>query len=274
MPDGYGNLCLMERDEHIARITFNRQEKRNAMSAELTAEIRAALRASWDCTVVTISGGDGPAFCAGADLSAQERNLTDEPKKWTRTYEDFTETWEQTNYLMWQHPGVTIASVNGYCLAGGGSILASCDLAISSNQATYGITEMGFGIFPALVVPLLSKSMAKKHLAELMFTVERIDAQDAYRMGLVNWVVPHAELKDKTEILAQRIATLDPVRVESAKRTLNMLEHMDWTTGARFGGTLGSAGKNITDAAANRTAFLAKQGAGLGQGAAAKTGIF
>jgi trans-feruloyl-CoA hydratase/vanillin synthase len=272
MPDGYGNLCLMDRDEHIARITFNRQEKRNAMSAELTAEIRAALRASWDCTVVTISGGDGPAFCAGADLSAQERR--EENPKWTRTYEDFTETWEQTNYLMWQHPGVVIASVNGYCLAGGGSILASCDLAISSDRATYGITEMGFGLFPALVVPLLSKLMNKKHLAELMFTVERIDAQEAHRMGLVNWVVPHDELKDKTEQLAQRIATLDPVRVESAKRTLNMLEHMDWTTAARFGGTLGAAKPNITDASANRTRFLAGQGAGMGQGANAKTGIF
>ena len=273
MPDGYGNLCLMERDGRIAHITFNRQDKRNAMSAELTAEIRAALRACWDASVVTISGGDGPAFCAGADLSAQEREKNAKTE-WTRTYHDFTETWEQTNYLIWQHPGVVVASVNGYCLAGGNSILASCDLAIASDQATFGLTEMGFGIFPALVVPLLSKVIQKKHLAELMFTAERIGADDAHRMGMVNWVVPHAELKEKTEVLAQRLATLDPVRIESAKRTLNILEHLDWTTAARFGPTLGSAGANITDATANRTAFLGRQGAGLGQGANAQLGVF
>lgn len=271
MAEGYGELCLMERDEHIARITFNRQEKRNAMSSALTAEIRAALRASWDCTVVTISGGDGPAFCAGADLSQQ--GARDPDPEWTRTYEDFTETWEQTNYLMWQHPAVVIASVNGYCLAGGGSILASCDLAISSDRAEYGITEMGFGAFPGLVVPLLSRIMMKKHLAELLFTVERIDAQEARRMGMVNWVVPHEELVEKTEGLAQRIAQLDPVRVENAKQALNTLEHLDWTTASRYGGRIGGAGTNITDASANRAKFLAHEGAGLGQGTGAKGAI-
>jgi enoyl-CoA hydratase/carnithine racemase len=267
MPDGYGNLCLMERDEHIARITFNRQEKRNAMGAELTKEIRAALRAAWDCTVVTLTGGDGPAFCAGADLSAQGQPQVE--KAWTRTYEDYTETWEKTNYLMWEHPAVCIASVNGYCLAGGGSILSSCDLAISSDRAEYGITEMGFGAFPGLVLPLFTKVMLKKHCAQLLFTAERISAEEAHRMGMVNWVVPHEQLKEKTERLAQRIAALDPVRVEHAKRALNMMEHFDWTTASHFGGTIGGAGRNITNASENRARFLAKQGAGLGQGVGA-----
>jgi enoyl-CoA hydratase/carnithine racemase len=260
----------MERDEHIARITFNRQEKRNAMSTELTREIRAALRAAWDCTVVTISGGDGPAFCAGADLSAQVRNMQQtEPPPWTRKYEDYTESWERTFLLMWEHPAVVIASVNGYCLAGGGSILSCCDLAIASDRAQFGITEMGFGSFGGFVTPLISKTVRKKHIAQLNLTAERIDAETAHRFGMINWIVPHEQLKEKTERLAQRIGSLDPVRVEHAKRALNMMDHFDWTTASHFGGTIGGAGRNITNASENRARFLAKQGAGLGQGVGA-----
>src|SRR5713101_3062059 len=101
MAEGYGNLLLMEKSDRIARITFNRQEKRNAMSSALQAEFRAALRDSWDCTVVTITGGDGPAFCAGIDLG--EARNRDPNAEWKRTYDEFAGTWERTNYMIWEH---------------------------------------------------------------------------------------------------------------------------------------------------------------------------
>lgn len=261
MTNGYGTLLSMEKSDAIARITFNRQEKRNAMNSAMMAEFRAALRDCWGCTVVTISGGDGPGFCSGIDLS--EANTAGTGRE--RRYEDFMGTWERTNYLIWEHPAVCIASVNGYALAGGLSLVCSCDLAVASEKAQFGMPEMGFGTFPGLVAPLASKVVLKKHLAELVLTVERIDAQTALRMGLVNYVVPHDELKTKTEELAQRIAQLDPVRIEQAKRAVNLLPQLDWTAASRFGGTIGSAGRNATDIRENLDRFLAGQ-PGPGQG--------
>jgi len=268
---GYGNLLLMEKSgDGIARITFNRQEKRNAMSSALQAEFRAALRDSWDCKVVTITGGDGPAFCAGVDLAEGRERREREgpgPREWHRSYEESMGTWERTNYMIWEHPACCIASVNGFAIAGGMSVVCSCDLAIASERAEFGMTEMGFGTFPGLVAPLTSKIVNKKHLAQFVYTVQRQDAQTALRMGLVNWVVPHEQLKEKTEELAQRVNQLDPVRIENAKKAINLLPQLDWTAASRHGGTIGSSGANITDISANRDRFLAGQG-GMGQGTA------
>lgn len=261
MTSDYGTLVSMEKGDGIARVTFNRQEKRNAINSAMMAEFRAALHACWDCTVVTISGGDGPGFCSGIDLSESRAA----PAGWERTYEDFMGAWERTNYLIWEHPAVCIASVNGYALAGGLSLVCSCDLAVASERAQFGMTEMGFGAFPGLAAPLASKVVLKKHLAELVFTVERIDAPTALRMGLVNYVVPHEELPARTDELARRIAQLDPVRVEQAKRAVNFLPQLDWTAASRFGGTIGGAGRNVTDMRSNVDRFLAGQ-PGLGQG--------
>ncbi|MBI4214027.1 MAG: enoyl-CoA hydratase/isomerase family protein [Chloroflexi bacterium] len=152
--NGYGSLLLMEKNARIARITFNRQDKRNAMNSAMMAEFRVALRDSWDYSVVTISGGDGRGFCSGIDLS-EGRSANAERQ---RNYEDFMGTWERTNYLIWEHPAVCIASVNGYALAGGLSLVCSCDLTVASEKAQFGMPEMGFGTFPGLVAPLNQKN--------------------------------------------------------------------------------------------------------------------
>lgn len=262
MKSGYGNLVLMEKGDGIARITLNRQEKRNAFTRGMIDEILAALRGSWECSVVTISGGDGPGFCSGIDMGEAR------PPEHERNYNDFRDSWAQMLYLIWEHPAVCVASVNGFALAGGLALVNTCDLAVASEKAQFGMPEMGFG-FPGLSAPMAAKLIHKKHLAQLVFTVERINAETAFRMGLVNYVVPHDQLAAKTEEVARRIAQIDSARLEQAKKTVNLLPELDWTTAHRFGGTIGSAVRNATGAEDSRSGFLEGR-RGLGQGAEAQ----
>src|SRR4051812_27714324 len=107
--NGYGTLLLVEKADGIARLTLNRQEKRNALSSALQAELRAALADTWDCHVLTITGGDGPAFCAGVDL-AEERARRESGEPGSRAYAQAADTWAATCNLFTTHPAVCIAS--------------------------------------------------------------------------------------------------------------------------------------------------------------------
>lgn len=255
----------MEKHEGVARITLNRQEKRNAMSSALQAEFRAALTDSWDCHVLVISGGDGPAFCAGVDLS-ESRDRAARGEAAPRVYANAPDTWGATCEFIVRHPAVCIASVNGIAIGGGVSMVNSCDLAIASDRAEFVMTEMGFDTFPGLVAPLTNKMIAKKNLAWMVFTVNRVKAEQALQWGLVNKVVPHADLKAETDALVERVATLDPIAIDWAKRALNELPTMDWSTASHYGGLIGTqirASGGGQRGALDR--FLAHQ-PGLGQG--------
>ena len=260
--EGYGTLVLLEKIDKIGRITLNRPEKRNAMSSAMQAEFRAALNASKDCTVVTIYGGDGPSFCSGIDLAENRNRDPNQPRP--RNYSVSTTDWAATCKMIADHPAVCIASVNGYALGGGTSIIHCCDLAIASDKAELGTPEMGFGTFPGLAAPLLAKRVLPKHLNQIVFMVQRLSAQDALRMGIVNWVVPHESLVEETEKLAQRMAQLDPVLVDWSKRGIQILEHVSWEL-APYVGTYVNATARAQGAQSTTPGILTGQ-PGLGQG--------
>jgi len=262
---GYGDLCLMEKPlPGLAEITLNRPEKRNAMSSALQAELRAALLDSWDCHVVTIIGS-GPAFCAGVDLKeGQERRERGEGP--TRSYANDPTSWGETNMYVTRHPAVCVALVNGFAIAGGMSLVHSCDLAIASEKAEFGMTEMGFGSFPALVAPLTSKRVLDKHMRWMVFTVQRQNAQRAYEMGIVNMVVPHDDLATEGRKLAERMLNLDPHVVDWAKKCLNHLPSVPWEMAGYFGGLTGQvARQGRTTGQDSLNNFLTGK-PGLGQG--------
>ena len=259
---GYGKLVLLEKSGKIGRITFNRPEKRNAMSSAMQAEFRAALEASKDCTVVTIYGGDGPSFCSGVDLAESRNQDPNEPKP--RSYSHSTTDWAATCKMIADHPAICIASVNGYALGGGTSIIHCCDLAIASEKAELGTPEMGFNTFPGLAAPLLAKRVLPKHLNEIVFMVKRLNASDALRMGIVNWVVPHESLVEETEKLAQRMSVLDPVVVDWSKRGIQMLEHVSWELAPYVGSFVNSQARS--QGAVPGTPGILSHQPGLGQG--------
>jgi enoyl-CoA hydratase len=214
---------LLEQDlGPVRRLTLNRPHRLNALSQELVRSLSGALaRAANDDGVrVVILAASGRAFCAGYDLKEEaehekERGPLDVAGWQKALAEDVGRMLE-----IFDHPKPVIAQVQGYCLAGGCDLMMMCDLAIAADDALFGEPEIRFGSgVVTMVMPWLIGARAAK---ELLFTGEdRIDAQEAKRIGLVNRVVPPDELESATLALAKEIAILDPVAVAMTKRSIN-----------------------------------------------------
>jgi len=231
---GYGQLILMEKHDGIGVITFNRPEKRNAMSSAAQAELRAALADSAeDCKVLILTGA-GVAFCSGVDLSEGQNR----PPRRNHAYG--SNSWFETNEALKQHPAVCIAAVNGYALGGGLTMVNNCDLAIASERAEFGMPEMSFNTFPGLAGPATIRRVLTKHAAYMILTARRVDAATAERWGIVNSVVPHDGLLEEAEKLARHMAQFDASALDWAKKGYRDLDLMPWSEALVYGGYIGT----------------------------------
>ena len=207
-------LVLRHDDEGVTTLTMNRPQARNALSqGMLRALLDAFIEVSTDETVrVIILAGAGPGFCAGHDLKeikAQNysRNYTEQ------LFADCAELMQTIIRL----PKPVIAQVHGIATAAGAQLVASCDLAISSQEARYATPGVNIGLFCSTPMVALSRNLSNKHAMQMLLTGDLIDAQNAYRMGLVNEVVDAEELGTKTMELAQKIASKSPLTVAIGK---------------------------------------------------------
>lgn len=196
------DLVLYHSRACAARITLNRPGKLNALSAGMVDELEAALhRAVADDEVkVIVVTGAGRAFCAGYDLSEE---ASDQPANADEWHAVLARDVEVTMEL-WRCPKPTIAAVRGWCIAGGCELAMACDLIVAADDARFGEPEIRYGSGPVtLLMPFL---IGQKKTNELLFTGDAIDAQEAYRIGLVNRVVPLDRLEDAVAELAAKIA--------------------------------------------------------------------
>ena len=207
-------LVLRHDDEGVTTLTMNRPQARNALSqGMLRALLDAFIEVSTDEAVrVVILAGTGPGFCAGHDLKeikAQNysRNYTEQ------LFADCAELMQTIIRL----PKPVIAQVHGIATAAGSQLVASCDLAISSEEARYATPGVNIGLFCSTPMVALSRNLSNKHAMQMLLTGDLIDAQNAYRMGLVNEVVDAEELGTKTMELAQKIASKSPLTVAIGK---------------------------------------------------------
>ena len=207
-------LVLRHDDEGVTTLTMNRPQARNALSqGMLRALLDAFIEVSADEAVrVVILAGTGPGFCAGHDLKeikAQNysRNYTEQ------LFADCAELMQTIIRL----PKPVIAQVHGIATAAGSQLVASCDLAISSEEARYATPGVNIGLFCSTPMVALSRNLSNKHAMQMLLTGDLIDAQNAYRMGLVNEVVDAEELGTKTMELAQKIASKSPLTVAIGK---------------------------------------------------------
>ena len=232
---GYGQLILLEkRDGGIGIITFNRPEKRNAMSIAAQAEFRAALDdCREDCKVLILTGA-GVAFSSGVDLSEGQSRQSQ------RNFAYGSNSWFETNEVVKEHPAVCIAAVNGYALGGGLTLVHNCDLAIASERAEFGMPEMSFNTFPGLAGPATVRRILPKHAAYMILTSRRIDAATAERWGIVNSVVPHDQLLIEAENLARHVAQFDASALDWARKGYRDLDLMPWSEALVYGGYIGS----------------------------------
>lgn len=211
---------LYERQGHIATLTLNRPEQRNAFTDTMITEWAEALHEARrdDRVRVVVVTGAGQAFCAGGDLNSimkwQDADpITRKNHLWKGVY--------RVPFALEELDKPVIAAVNGAAVGAGCDMALMCDMRIASDKAVFAETYLLVGLVPgdggAYYLPRLV-GIAKA--CEMLFTGERITAEEALRIGLVNRVVPHDELMPRTYELAEKIAKLPPVTVQLTKRLL------------------------------------------------------
>jgi feruloyl-CoA hydratase/lyase len=219
----------VEIDEGIAWVELNRPEKRNAMNPTLNAEmveVLTALDADDDCGVVVLTGV-GDSWSAGMDLREYFREVDGQPAHVQRRVRRDAAYWQWRLLRTYAKP--TIAMVNGWCFGGAFTPLVACDLAIAADEATFGLSEINWGIPPGSVVSkaLYSTVGARAGLLYVM-TGRTFDGRQAAAMGLVNASVPLSELRGEVESLARELLAKNPVALRGAKLGYKHCEAMSW----------------------------------------------
>ena len=222
--NSYENI-IYEKKSPIAYVTLNRPEKLNALSQDLQLEVRDALEdAGWNDNEirVIVMKGAGRGFSSGFDISAGGSTDAVQVRARMLKGKGFSATtwWD----VFWNNPKPLIAQVHGFCIAGGCATATFCDLRICSEDALFGAPEIRTGgpYIPAVWPWIIGMTKAR----ELLYTGNLIDAQEAYRLGLVNKVVPQDRLEEEVDKLALTIAKLPVATVEYNKRLINMAYEM------------------------------------------------
>ena len=207
----------------IAYLTVDRVNALNALNSQVLTDLDAALDQIDLDTVrcLIVRGAGDKAFVAGADIS-QMKDLNPEQG------ENFSEQGNNVMRKLCNLPIPTIAAVDGYALGGGCELAMACDIRICSDKAVFGQPEVTLGITPGFggtqrLPRLVGRGMAK----QLIYTGMNINAQEAYRIGLVNAVYPAEELYPAAEKMARRIAANAPIAVRAAKRAVNLGMQVD-----------------------------------------------
>ena len=205
---------LLRRDEDgIAWLTLNRPAQRNALSVALMTALEqqiAALAREPAITVVVI-GGAGPGFCAGHDLREMRAN----PGR--QHYETLFAQCSRLMTAIVRLPKPVIASVHGIATAAGCQLVASCDLAVASSAARFGVNGIDVGLFCSTPMVALTRAVGRKPALEMLLTGDLVDAVHARSIGLVNRVTAPAQLEDETRALARQIASKLPLAVALGK---------------------------------------------------------
>ncbi|MGM4929582.1 enoyl-CoA hydratase/isomerase family protein [Tardiphaga sp. 619_E2_N8_5] len=222
-------LVIVEHlEDGVARLTLNRVKQRNAMSQALRTELIETLSACRGRARAIILTGNGPSFCAGIDLKerfAEQSDGLPTPDN-HKSYQLRTTSWKAVQNEIMSHPAVIIASVNGFALGGGSTLINVCDLAIAADTAEIGMPEMGFGQYPGLAGPAAQFRIAHKHAAYMIFTAERIDGKTAEAWGMVNQSVPAEQLAEASLKLARKVAQFDATTLEWSKKAMVVMPHL------------------------------------------------
>jgi enoyl-CoA hydratase len=214
------DIVLYEVDEKVGIITLNRPDKLNAISRELQYALTEAfaIAEADPATSIVLLRANGRSFCAGYDIGAKEPGAgdwrTDPTKAHAHLHPQLE--FEMTPWLM-RKP--VIASVQGHVLGGGCELVMLCDLTIAADNATFGEPEVRFSaVGPAIVMPMI---IGYKRARELLYFGDQIDARTALDFGMINRVVPLAELPSASLKYAKRLSLISPEALYATKRAVN-----------------------------------------------------
>lgn len=208
---------------NIGYLTINRPKALNALNTNVLSELMTALKEieSDDNVKAVIVTGEGKAFVAGADISQMSKLNAVEGRAMMQAGHKVMNTIDQM-------PKPFIAAVNGFALGGGCELAMACDIRIASEKAKFGQPEVGLGIIPGFCgTQRLSRLVGKGMAKYLIYSAEMINANEAYRIGLVEKVVPGDTLMEEVEKLANTIASKAPIAIAQSKIAINNGYDMD-----------------------------------------------
>lgn len=255
MPTNYENL-MVEITSPLARITLNRPERRNALSLALMQELLDCLKQLSQSREVgaIILAATGNVYSSGHDLNELRG----------RTLGDYRHLFDVCAELMTaiQHiPQPVIAEVQGVATAAGCQLVATCDLAVAAESAKFATPGVRIGLFCSTPMVALTRAVGRKRALEMLMTGAPIDAATAADWGLINRVVPAAELRAETENLASQIATASPLTLGIGKQVFYTQIDLDQSKAYDYTKEVMTLNAMADDAQEGISAFLEKRDA-------------
>lgn len=251
----YENI-VYDKKERVATITFNRPKALNALSAALLAEMYDALQDAEkdeDIGVIVVTGAGDKAFCAGADIS-EIQNLTPiGARNYSLLLHEYTSYMERIKKPI-------VARINGFCLGGGQEVAMSCDFRIACDKARFGQPEINLGAIPgAGGTQRLTRLVGKTKAMEINMLGDLINASEAYRIGLLNKVVPAEELDKDVEEFVQKLLSKSSVVLGIIKLAVNKGIEMDLEHALYYEAECFSSALSSEDSKEGLAAFLEKR---------------
>ena len=247
---------LVDHDDAVTRVTMNRPERRNALSEAHMAELADAFRAAGARreTRAVILAGNGPAFCAGHDLREMlDRDIA----AYRRLFDRCVELMSVIQTI----PQPVIAQVHGIATAAGCQLAATCDLVVASDDARFVTPGVNIGLFCTTPMVALTRAVGRKRAMEMLMTGEPIDARCAADWGLVNRVVPAADLAAAARALADRIGAASPLVVAIGKQAFYAQIDLDQPKAYAYAKEVMSLNALAADAQEGMCAFVEKRAA-------------
>jgi len=215
---------------HIATVTLNRPEQRNPLSATMLRDLASAFtwcRDESDVRVVILTGA-GRVFCAGADLSSFDGEMTGLERY--RSRDLFVDLF----VLMAELGKPIVGRINGHALAGGLGLACSCDMLVAVDTATFGTPEINIGIWPMMIQAILSRNIPRKVLLEMEMLGDRWTADQLHSLGVINRVVPHEQLDPTVTEIAEQLAKKSPVAMRLGRDSFYRQQDMDFRAAIHY----------------------------------------
>lgn len=247
---------ILTKEDYLAILTINRPKALNALNGDTLFEIEAAIKdvkADPNIKVMIVTGSGDKSFVAGADITfmlplspAEGRYFSDVGEKVFRQFE------------LMEKP--VIAAVNGFALGGGCELAMSCDIRLAAENALFGQPEVGLGIIPGFGgTQRLPRLVGEGRAKELTYTADTINAQEAYRIGLVNHVYPLEQLIDEAKKMAKKIASKGPLAVGYSKFAIGKGMQVDIDTAMSIESDMFGMSCATEDKFEGMTAFVEKR---------------
>jgi 2-(1,2-epoxy-1,2-dihydrophenyl)acetyl-CoA isomerase len=250
---------LLDKKDYIATITLNRPEKLNAFGGRMRQEIEEVVSdvcADQDVRVIVITGA-GKAFCVGGDVT---EFVSGETKALTETSPSERPAMSKIVLALNQVEKPVIAAINGVAAGGGVNLALACDIRIASEKARFAQVFTRRGVHPDWGgIYFLPRLVGYAKAAELIFSGEVIDAQEAYKLGMVNKLVPHDQLLEEVRKMAERMAKNAPIPIAFAKRGLQNFNQWNLAQALDYESYVLSVTMKTEDIKEGFTAFLQKR---------------